>query len=105
MRARSAGVVSSRPMVMALAGVASAVEVGRVRARLAREGEEPCPVELSVLHETQQLVVVGLGLARIADDERRAEGGVGLAPADRLDAPPEAAAVAPAPHRAQQSLR
>ena len=56
-----------------------AVEVGGVRAVLAAVGEEPAPVELGLLDEAQQLVVVGLGLARVADDEVAAERGVGLA--------------------------
>ncbi len=45
-----------------------AVEVGGVGAVLAAVGEEPAPVELRLLDEVEQLVVVGLGLAR---DSRR----------------------------------
>ena len=67
-----------------------AVEAGRVRPVLATEGEEPAPVELGRLDEAQQLVVVALGLAGIPDDEVAAEDGVGLAPADLLDAAEEA---------------
>ena len=53
------------------------VEVGGVGAVLPRVGEEPAPVELGGLDEREQLVVVGLGLARVADDEVRPEGRVG----------------------------
>ena len=45
------------------------VEVGRVRALLTREGEEPGPVELGLFDEPEQQVVVVLGLTWIADDE------------------------------------
>ena len=69
-----------------------------------RVGEEPAPVELGLLDEAEQLVVVGLGLARVADDEVAAERGLGLAGADVLDAAQEAVAVAPAPHPPQQWL-
>ena len=79
-----------------------AVEAGGVGALLGRVGEEPAPVELGPLDEGQQLVVVGLRLARVADDEVGPEGGLGLAPPDVVDAGGEAAAVAPAPHAAQQ---
>ena len=48
-------------------------EVGRGRAVLGREREEPGPVELGRLEERQQLVVLALGLAGEADDERRPE--------------------------------
>ena len=78
---------------------------GGVGALLAREGEEAAPVELRLLDEAQQLVVVGLGLARVADDEVRAEGGLGLAAADVVDAGEEPLAVAPAPHAPQQRRR
>ena len=81
-----------------------AVEVGGVRAVLAAVGEEPAPVEVGLLDEAQQLVVVALGLARVADDEVAAERGVGLAVADVGDAAQEAVAVAPAPHPPQQRL-
>src|ERR1019366_1919001 len=40
---------------------------------LAREREEPRPVEVRLLNEPQQLVVVLLGLAGISEYERRAE--------------------------------
>ena len=53
----------------------------------------------------QQLVVIGLGLARVADDEVRAERGVGPAGADVVDAAQEPVAVAPPAHPAQQRLR
>ena len=48
--------------------------------------------------------MVGLGLARVADDEVAAERRVGLAVADVGDASQEAVAVAPAPHPPQQRL-
>ena len=80
------------------------VEVGRVRAVLPAVGEEPAPVQLGLLDEPQQLVVVLLGLTRVADDEVAAEGGVRLATADVVDAPQEALAVAPPAHPAQQRL-
>ncbi len=85
-------------------GVDRPVEVGGVRAVLAAVGEEPAPVELRLLDEVQQLVVVGLGLARVADDEVAPERGVGLAVADVGDAVEEALPVAPAAHPAQQRL-
>ena len=52
---------------------------GGVRAVLGAVGEEAAPVELGRLDEAQQLVVVGLGLAGVADDEVAAERRVGLA--------------------------
>ena len=52
-----------------------AVEVGGVGAVLPGVGEEPAPVELGGVDEGEQLVVVGLGLARVADDEVRPERG------------------------------
>ena len=60
------------------AGGHGAVEVGRVGAVLLRVGEEAAPVELGLLDEVEQGVVVGLGLARVADDEVGPEHGVGL---------------------------
>ena len=67
-------------------GVDRTVEVGGVRAVLAAVREEAAPVELGLLDEVEQLVVVGFGLAGIADDEVAAERGVGLAVADVGDA-------------------
>ena len=81
-----------------------AVELGGVGALLAAVGEEPAPVELGGLDETQQLVVVVLGLAGVADDEVAAERRVGRAGADVGDAPQEAIAVAPSAHPPQQRL-
>ena len=75
-----------------------------MRAFLGRVGEEAAPVELRRLDEAQQQVVIGLGLARVADDEVRAERGVGPALADVGDPLQEAVAVAPPPHPAQQRL-
>ena len=55
-----------QPLVARAAAATDAVEVGGVGAVLARVGEEPAPVELGVVDEGEQLVVVGLGLARVA---------------------------------------
>ena len=53
-----------------------AVEVGGVGAVLGRVGEEAAPVELRPPRRSaSSCVVVGLGLARVADDEVRAERG------------------------------
>ena len=82
-----------------------AVQAGRVGAGLLGVGEEPAPVELGLLQEPQQLVVVGLGLAGVADDEAGPEGGVGLGPADGGDPLQELLAAPPAPHPAQQPSR
>src|SRR3954465_10449811 len=81
-----------------------AIEVGGISAVLTREREEPGPVELCLLDEAQQLVVVVLGLARIADDERRAERRLWFPAADVSDALEEAGAVAPATHPPQEPL-
>src|SRR5207248_94587 len=115
MRTMTTVASNRRAAVSALAGVASAEGPkdparrgrptdGGVGPVLAREGEEASPVELRLLDEPQQGVVVVLGLARIADDERGPEGGVGLAAPDGGDALEEATAVAPPPHAPQQSL-
>ena len=77
-------------------------EVGGERAVLAAEGEEPHPVQLGLAQPGQELVVVGLGLARIADDERGPEGGRGLGPADVADAVQEALALPPSTHALEQ---
>ena len=66
------------------------------------EGEEAGPVELRGGEELEEQVVVALGLAGVAEDERRAEGGGRLGGADVGDAAQEALAVAPAPHAGQQ---
>ena len=79
-----------------------AVQIGGVGAVLERVGEEAAPVELRRLDEAQQLVVVLLGLARVADDEVRAERGVGAQRADLLDALQVLLAVAPPPHAPHQ---
>src|SRR5207245_503306 len=81
------------------------VRPGRVRAVLPGVREEPGPVELSRLQEPQQLVVVLLGLARVADDERRTEGGVRMARPDGADSLQEPVAVTPATHTAQVAPR
>ena len=79
-----------------------AVEPGGVGAVLAAVGEEPAPVELGRLDEAEQLVVIVLGLTRIADDEVAAERRVGTAGADVGDAAQEPIAVAPPAHPPQQ---
>src|SRR4051794_29664109 len=79
-------------------GVDPAVERGGQRAVLRREGEEAGPVEPRLVEEGQEEVVVVLGLPRVADDERRAEGRLGLPGPDRLDPAEEPVAVAPAAH-------
>ena len=84
------------------AGSDRAVEPGGVGALLGAVGEEPAPVEVGAFHEAQEGVVVALGLARVADDEVRPEGGVGPAGPDVVDAAGEALAVAPAAHPPQQ---
>ena len=54
----------------------------RGRSLFAREREEAGPVEARGREEGEQLVVVALGLAGEADDERRPERGGGLVGAD-----------------------
>ncbi len=80
-------------------------EVGGVGARLVREGEEAGPVELCLLEELKEQVVVALGLARVAEDERGTERGPGVRGPDRRDASQETLTVAPAPHVRQQRTR
>ena len=58
-------------------GICAVERRGR-RAVLGREREEAGPVEARRAQEREQLVVVRLGLAREADDERRPERGLGL---------------------------
>ena len=81
------------------------VRPGGMRAVLVGEGEEAGPVELRRLEELEEEVVVALGLARVPEDERGAEGGVGLGPSDVGDAAQEALAVAPAAHAGQERAR
>ena len=78
------------------------VQPGGVGAVLGGEGEEAGPVELRRLEELEQQVVVLLGLARVAEDEGGAEGGVGIGGSDVGDAAQEALAVAPAAHAGEQ---
>ena len=56
------------------------------------------------LDEREQLVVIALGLARVADDEVRAERGVGTTGPDVVDPPQEPLAVAPPAHPPEQRL-
>src|SRR6187551_851995 len=80
------------------------VEIGGVRAVFAAVAEETAPVELRPFDEVEQLVVVGLGLAGIADDEVAAERRIGLAGTDVLDAIEESLPVTPPAHPPQQRL-
>ena len=66
-----------------------------------REREETGPVQAGLGQELEEQVVIALGLARVAQDERGPEGRRGLGGADVGDAPQEALAVAPAPHAAR----
>ena len=79
--------------------------VGGRGAVLAREREEAGPVEADVVEEPEQRLVIGLGLAREPDDERRTERGVGLLGADAGDDLGEALAAPPTLHAAQQPRR
>ncbi len=81
------------------------VEVGGVGAVLLGEREEAAPVELGGAHELEQLIVVVLGLTRVADDEVRAEGGARLGGPDGGDALEELVPVPPPAHAAQQRRR
>ena len=95
----------SRRRSRASSGGTCVVEAGGVGPVLAREGEEAGPVELRRGEELEQEIVVALGLARVAEDEGGAEGGVGLGGPDVGDAAQEAVAVAPAAHAGQQRTR
>ena len=79
--------------------VAAAVPSSRENAK------KPGPVEANVVEEAEQRLVIGFGLAREADDERRTERGVGLLGADAGDDLGEALAASPPLHAAQQSGR
>ena len=94
---------SARRSFIRSTSTAPSSEIG-MGSLLGRVGEEPAPVELCCLDEGQELIVVGLGLARVADDEVRSERRVGLAPPDVVDATQEAVAVAPSTHPTQQRL-
>src|SRR5687768_17888786 len=77
-----------------------AVETLGVGALLRGIREDAAPFELGLVEEAQQLIVVGFGFARIADDEVRAEGRIRLAAADVADAAQKPVAIAPATHAA-----
>ena len=53
------------------------IECDRLRARLRRVGEDPDVVELLLLNEIEQGLKLPVGLAWVADDERRAHHNVG----------------------------
>ena len=80
-------------------------EAGGVRPVLVGEGEEAGPIELRVRQELEEQVVVALGLAGVAEDERGPEGGIGIGGPDVGDAAQEALAVAPAAHAGEQRAR
>jgi hypothetical protein len=63
------------------------IEIGGVRAVLAREREEATPVELGALDEREQLVVIALGLTRVSDNEVRAERSIRTTCPDVVDPP------------------
>ena len=73
-----------------------------VGAVLGREGEEAAPIELRLVQELEEQVVIGLGLAGIAEDERRPEGGQRIGGTDGRDPLQEPIGVTPSPHRAHQ---
>ena len=105
---RGDGVLQLGALAQALEGELGRHLVGQpggVGAVLVGEGEEAGPVELGRVEELEQQVVVALGLARVAEDERGAEGGVGLGGPDVGDAAQEALAVAPAPHAGEMRAR
>ena len=85
-------------------GIDVLVEVRRVGAVLVAVGEEPAPVELRLLDEVEQLIVIVLGLTRVADDEVAAERRVGLALTDVGDPVEETLTVTPSTHPTQQRL-
>ena len=72
-----------------------------MRALLRAEGEETAPIQLGFLHEAQQLVVIFLGLARVANNEVTSERGVWAERADVGNALQESVAIAPAAHSAK----
>ncbi len=79
------------------------VEPRGVGALLRRVGEEAGPVEPDLAQEVEQPVVVVLGLARVADDERGTKGGRrARVPRMSAIAAGEALAVAPPAHPPQQ---
>ena len=93
----------SRSHSNARSGSTASGSDGRGRAVLGREREEAGPVERRGLEEREQLVVLALGLAGEADDERRAERGLGLLGADAVDGGEEAVAAPPSLHPAEQA--
>src|SRR5215218_7150343 len=79
----------------------AAVQAEGGRAVLGRPGEEGHPVEAGRLQERLQLAHVGPALAREAEDEVGAEGGVGVEGADPPDQVEEALGRAAAAHAPQ----
>ena len=80
-------------------------EVSRIRTALVAIGKKPAPVELCFFDEVQQLVVIGLGLTGIPDDEVAPKRCIGFSPTNVVDAIEESLAIAPSPHSTQQRLR
>ena len=78
------------------------VELGGVGADLVAEREEAHPVELGLVDPLEEAVMVRLGLARVADDERGPEGGGGFRLADGADALEEPVAFPPPAHPLDQ---
>ena len=76
----------------------------RRRAVLGAEGEQAGPVEPGGIEEGEQCLVVLLGLAGKADDERRPEGGGRLPAPDGPDHLEEAVAAPPPAHALEQRL-
>src|SRR5207244_2283567 len=66
--------------------------IERGRALLVRIGEDTHVVEAGHLHEVEELLEIGIGLAGEADDEGGADGHAGNAAADALDHAEEVAA-------------
>ena len=92
-----------------LRGQGSAVD-GRPSSRpavpsSAENGKKPAQSSRGRGEEREQRVVVALGLAREADDERRAERGVGLGGADALDDLEEPVAAPPSLHPRSSGAR
>ena len=75
-----------------------------MRALFRAECKETTPIQLGFLHEAQQLVVVFLGLARVANNEVASERGVWAERADVGNALQESVAIAPAAHATKVRL-
>ena len=75
-----------------------------MRALFWAEGKETAPIQLGFFDEAQQLVVVFLGLTRVANNEVASERGVWAESADVGNALQEPVAIAPATHTAKVRL-